>query len=266
MDLEGFVRWLEEAERSSATVSQYTRAVRMYFDTHTELSKQGMIEYKRKMLEKYSSATADVRCIAMNQYCKYAGRPECTVKTVKRQRPISGENVISLDEYNYLLDCLKRDEKESGYWMVKYLAKTGVRVSELVRMKVEDVKKGYFEILTKRKVRRIYLPEKLIEESRDYLNTKDRGFVFIGRYGKPLTKEAVRQRLQRYAKLYGIRKEVMHPHSFRHLYAIQFLRNDGDLSLLADLMGHSDIATTVRYTQLTAKEQRDRLNKAADKW
>ena len=266
MDIDGFIDWLEKDEKSLNTIKLYTRSVKMFFDEHDELTKANMIAFKQHMIDRYSPATASLRCIAVNRYCEYIGKPECKVKPIATQNIISAENIISFDDYKKLLSRLKQDKNDSGYWMVKYFAETGMRVSELVKVKAQDVSKGFVETQTKRKIRRIYFPETLLTESAEYRMSRRDGFLFVGRYGKPLTQEAIRIRLQSYAKKYGIRKSVMHPHSFRHLYAIQFLKYDKDITLLADLMGHSNIATTARYTRLTAQEQMDRLNSSIKKW
>lgn len=266
VDTKGFAEWLREDERSENTVRSYEYAVSLFFGLYSEISKQNMISFKKRMLEEVSPSTADLRCIAMNRYCEFVGRQDCRVKTIRRIKPLSTENVISLQEYEKLKSGLVQDQDMAGYWMVVYLAKTGARVSELVQMKKEVLKKGYAELWTKGRVRRIYVPEQVLNESKSYFDKLDGDNLFVNRYGKPITREGVRERLQRYAERYGIRKEVMHPHSFRHLYAIQFLENDKDITLLKDLMGHADISTTARYTQITQEQQIKRLNEQAAKW
>lgn len=262
MDTEGFSDWLRSDERSENTVRSYLTAVNEYFGRYQEITKANMISHKKWLIEKYSPSTADLRCIAMNRYCHYVKKPDCCVKTIRRNRSISTENVISLEEYQHLIDCLKRDGDMTGYRMVLLMAKTGARVSELVRMKKDCLDKGYMELWTKGRIRRIYIPKSIIPD----LEQAEGEYLITNKFGERITREGVRERLQRYAKRYGIRKEVMHPHSFRHLYAIQFLKHDNDLSLLADLMGHAEISTTARYTQLTAAQQADRLNRQAEEW
>lgn len=70
--------------------------------------------------------------------------------------------------------------------------------------------------------------------------------------------------LQKYAIKYGIDPKYMHPHSFRHLFAIEFLKRNNNLSLLADLLGHSSVATTAIYTRLTREEQQNALDDAVN--
>lgn len=74
------------------------------------------------------------------------------------------------------------------------------------------------------------------------------------------------QLIRNWAKKYGIRKEVAHPHAFRHLYAIQFLHQNQNIALLADLMGHSSVSTTSIYLRLSKEEQIRQFNEAAARW
>lgn len=73
-----------------------------------------------------------------------------------------------------------------------------------------------------------------------------------------------RRSISRWAKKYGIRGEVAHPHSFRHLYAIEFLQHNSNIALLADLMGHSSVNTTSIYLKLSKEEQMRQFNEASD--
>lgn len=67
--------------------------------------------------------------------------------------------------------------------------------------------------------------------------------------------------LKHFADKYGLNREVVHPHSFRHRFAKNFLEKFNDISLLADLMGHESIETTRIYLRRTANEQREIVDK-----
>ena len=62
--------------------------------------------------------------------------------------------------------------------------------------------------------------------------------------------------MQKHALKYGIPKEKMHPHAFRHMFAVEFLKRNNDISLLADIMGHSGVNTTMIYTRRSGEEQK----------
>lgn len=262
--LEKFKEWLMDRERSQNTIDNYTRSVTIFFQRYKALSKKNMLDFKSWQLEKWKPKTANNRIIGLNQYCIFKGHPEYCVKGIKIHQSTSVENVISIDEYNRLLDGLLRDRNEKGYWLIKYLAKTGARVSEFIRMTKDGLETGYCEMWTKGKIRRIYIPQSLIDESRDYFEKQDSEWLFTNRYGTQLSTRGVAQLIKNWCKRYGIRPEVAHPHSFRHLYAIAFLQHNSNIALLADLMGHSDVSTTSIYLKLSKEEQMRQFNEASN--
>lgn len=180
--LEKFKEWLMDRERSQNTIDNYTRSVTIFFQRYKALSKKNMLDFKSWQLEKWKPKTANNRIIGLNQYCIFKGHPEYCVKGIKIHQSTSVENVISIDEYNRLLDGLLRDRNEKGYWLIKYLAKTGARVSEFIRMTKDGLETGYCEMWTKGKIRRIYIPQSLIDESRDYFEKQDSEWLFTNRY------------------------------------------------------------------------------------
>lgn len=262
--LEKFKEYLLDMERAQGTVDTYMRSARIFFSEYGEISRENMMDFKRRLLEEKSPKTANLRVVAMNQYCIFAGHPECCIKGVKIHESSCVENVITEKEYRALLEGLKRDGNERGYFMIKFLAKTGARVSEFIRLTKDSLETGYCEMWTKGKIRRIYIPQVLIEESRDYFAGQDSEYLFPNRSGKRMTNRGISENIRRWAGRYGIRKEVMHPHSFRHLFAIEFLKRNSNIALLADLMGHSSVSTTSIYLKLSREEQMRQFNEASD--
>lgn len=253
-----------ELERAENTIDGYVRSVEIFYQRYNEVSKKNMLDFKRWQLEKWKPKTAHNRIVALNQYCIFLGHPEFCVKGIKIHNSAAVENVITEEEYNRLLTGLKNDGNEKGYWMVKYLAKTGARVSEFIKLTKDSLETGYCEMWTKGKIRRIYIPNSLIEESKDYFRNSNSDLLFTNRYGNQLTTRGVSQNIKNWAKRYGVREEVAHPHSFRHLYAIEFLKHNSNIALLADLMGHSSVNTTSIYLRLSKEEQMRQFNEASN--
>ena len=183
------------------------------------------------------------------------------VKGLKLHKALSLENVISQEEFNKLIEGLKTDGNERGYWMVMLLAQTGARVSEFVRLTKSGLQRGYDEMFTKGKVRRIYYPATLIKDSQKFFDKQKSDLLFLNRFGKPISTRGVSQLLKNMAKRYDIRSEVIYPHGFRHLFAKNFLQNGGDLTLLSDLLGHENIGTTAIYTRQSAAEMSSELSR-----
>ncbi len=266
-DFEKFRIHLLENERSKNTIDAYYDNFKAFTKKYDEISKETMLDFKKWQLSLWKPKTVSLRRTCMNQYCKFIGHPEYMVKRIKIQRMTCVENVITVNEYKKLLDGLKADGNEKGYWMVQYLAKTGARASEFVRLTKTALDTGYCEMWTKGKIRRIYIPKDLIEESRAYFDGVKGEYLFRPKEecDRPYySARGVAENLRRWAKRYGIRSEVMHPHSFRHLFAIEFLKKNSNIALLADLMGHSDVGTTAIYLRLSKEEQMKQFNEAMD--
>lgn len=113
------------------------------------------------------------------------------------------------------------------------------------------------------KYRRVYIPQKLADEIKEWLTSQDRtsGFLFLNRYGRQLSGKGIAIQLKTYAEEYGINPAVVHPHAFRHLFAKNFLTNCPNLPLLADLLGHENISTTRIYLRKSSQEQQQLINK-----
>ena len=136
---------------------------------------------------------------------------------------------------------------------------TGVRISELIEIQVDDIRNGYIDVYGKGgKYRRVFIPRGLQLETLRWL-AEDRklyGYVFRNHSGGRISTRGVAQQLQRKALKYGIDPALVHPHAFRHLFAKNFLEQVKDVSLLADILGHSSIETTRIYLRRTGEEQR----------
>lgn len=262
--IESFREYLEDKELSDNTIRVYVTAMEQFFSSFGEISKKNGIEWKRELQEKGLKAKSiNVKLNAFNSFCGMVRDDGSKVKTMRVHQSTAVSNVISEQDYKKLLDGLKKDGNMQWYYNIKLLATTGARVSEYVRLKKSDFTRGYAEMWTKGKIRRIYIPKTFIMEADEYYSDFDPDdFAAVGRGGKQLTTRGVSKMLMTFAKRYGIDKKVMHPHSFRHMFAVQFLKRNNNLSLLADILGHSSVATTAIYTRMTKEQQQDAVNKA----
>lgn len=266
-DFKEWVCFLKEEERSINTILTYIQGIKLYFEKNTEIDKISLIEWKDELKSKYKSRTVNLYITAMNEYLKFLGKSELQLKLVRVKTSMHTENVISFEDYKRLLECLLKDNDKRRYYMVKILAETGVRVSELLKLKIEDLDTGIVNMHTKaNKCRPIYLKNSLVVELKKWLEEEGRtqGHIILNRFGEPMSSRGVCQTLYDLADKYEIKKETMHPHAFRHFFAIQFLKKENNIALLADLMGHSSIATTALYTRLSQAEQMAKLNEIVD--
>ena len=96
-----------------------------------------------------------------------------------------------------------------------------------------------------------------ISNMKTAIRKAENDYLFGGKgEGGIMSSRGVSEQRRRFADKYDIPREVMHPHSFRHRFAINFLQENKDIALLADLMGHSGVNTTMIYLRLSKEEQR----------
>lgn len=262
--LEEFEAHLRRSNLSENTISSYLLTIRMYRQLSGEITKQNLLAFKGYLIETYKPKTVNLRIQAINKYLEFIKKDKLRLAPVKIQQKNFLENVISDADYKFLKNCLKRDKNWEWYFVVRYLAATGARVSELIQIKVEHVLNGYFDLYSKGgKLRRLYIPKKLKIETEVWLNEKgiSSGYLFLNRFGNRITVRGISQQLKNYAHKYGLNPKVVYPHSFRHRFAKNFLEKYNDISLLADLMGHESIETTRIYLRKTASEQQEIVDK-----
>lgn len=259
-----FKKHLMNLERAPSTIESYTAAVKAFYGRYEELTKENMIDFKQWQMGLYKPKTAALRCVAMNVYCDFVGRADCKVKGIKLPKRTSVENVITLQEYRYFLERLAEDQKWKVYYMVKFLAATGCRASELTKLEKSCLESGEFTLWTKGKIRRILIPKNLIKESKAYFETVDSVYLFPNKYGGQISTGGIGCQIKKYGRKYGIREEVLHPHAFRHLFAILFLKQNKNIALLSDILGHESLNTTAIYLRLSAAEQKKQIDRTVN--
>lgn len=262
--VEKFKTYLKQGNMAENTISAYRYAVNDFYSRHKELNKKNLLVYKTFLIETFKPKTVNLRIQALNKYLEFVNKSRLRLKSVKVQQRSYLENVISNADYIFLKNKLRKENNQEWYFVVRFLAATGARVSELVQIKIEHVNIGYFDIYTKGgKIRRLFIPKKLREEAKTWLASTNResGYLFLNRFGERITTRGISQQLKNFAEKYGMNSKVIYPHSFRHRFAKNFLDKFNDISLLADLMGHESIETTRIYLRRTALEQQEIVDK-----
>jgi len=253
-----FKSFLEKLDLSKNTVESYVWTVQHFINNYGALNRENLLSYKGFLVEHFKPQTVNLRLQALNKYLEFNKKDRLKMKFVKVQQKNFLENVISDADYRFLKKKLKTDGHSEWYFVVWFMAATGARVSELLKIKVEHVTIGYLDIYSKGgKIRRLYIPKKLRTEAIDWLRSEgiESGYIFKNRYGNVISSRGIAMQLKHYAKQYGLDTRVVYPHSFRHRFAKNFLERYNDIAFLADLMGHESIETTRIYLRRTSTEQ-----------
>ena len=149
--------------------------------------------------------------------------------------------------------------------IIMVLFDTGIRVSELINMRGKQIREGYFNIYGKGRKERVVPQSPLVSkwilkynqvrESYFEFRQADENY-FLSKNGKPLTPEAITKLLKKAAKDVGVNPLVrISPHTCRHTFAHQELKNGLDLYSLSRLLGHESINITQRYLEAVRDEQ-----------
>lgn len=271
-------------EKAKNTYIKYRKVVTQFADFFKDekVTKTDIIEYKNQMMQKYSVKTVNNYIIIINKFIKYVELTEkdkyskkklkkyiskYALKTVKEQEKTSIEDVLDPVEFKRMLRMAKKKGKEDLYYIMKIFGYTGIRVSELKYFTVENLKlnKQYIQVYNKAKMRQVPIRGDLRRELLAYAKKKgiEEGTLFPGaKPGKMITEKTIENRIKKLcSECRGIKIEKAHPHSFRHMFGIQWVSQNGQASLseLAKIMGHSNVNTTAIYTNTTQKEKKRKV-------
>ncbi|CUQ50079.1 MULTISPECIES: tyrosine-type recombinase/integrase [Hungatella] len=261
IQLEKFKQFLIDEERAAATIEKYRRDVQAFFTwlpEKTEVSKEMVLEYKRKLAAQYKSTSANSMLVALNRFFGFCGRRDLQVRLLKVQRVSFRERSreMSVEEYKRLVRAAREKKDERLSLLIQTLCSTGIRVSEHRCITVEALRSGSICIDGKGKERAVFLPKKLQKQLKHYCKERKitTGPVFITKSGKPLNRCNIWAEMKALCKNAGIEPQKVFPHNLRHLFALTYYRLEKDIVRLADILGHANIETTRIYTSTTEEE------------
>ncbi len=177
-------------------------------------------------------------------------------------------NVLTFEEVEAILDApdTKKDEEYRDKAMLELMYSSGLRVSELVNLECKNVnyKKNFILIKGKgQKYRIVPVGEYAIDwvssyfnNVRCYNNGNKSKFLFLNRYGKPLSRQYFFKKIKEYALRANITTNVS-PHIIRHSFATHMLENGAELIAVQKMLGHVNLSTTQIYTHVSTKRIKD---------
>lgn len=259
-----FKDFLIEEEKSEATIEKYIRDVRFFgeFISAREITKQEVMEYKKRLVESYAPASVNSMLVSLNCFLHFIERSDCCVKLLKIQRQmfVSEKKELTAAEYCRLLKAAQGTRLEL---VIQTICETGIRVSELKYITVEAVEQGRATVDCKNKTRVIFIPSPLRKILLQYIKKSGiiAGSVFVTKNGKPLNRSNIWRDMKALCEKANVAPGKVFPHNLRHLFARTFYSIERDIVRLADLLGHSSINTTRIYTIETGRQHLDCLEK-----
>ena len=192
------------------------------------------------------------------RYIKSPSKANNLPKVLSKQQIVELLNIPDISKPNGLRDKA----------MLELLYATGLRVTELVSLKLNNIffNEGYLIIIGKGDKQRIvpfgessdkWLKEYIATGRKKLLKGKENGFVFIGSKATHITRQGFWKIIKGYGIKIGIPLDILSPHTLRHSFATHLLENGADLRSVQVMLGHSDISTTQIYTHIT----KERLKK-----
>ena len=213
-----------------------------------------------------SPATVSRNIASLRSFYQYLLRvhrieddPSVSLKSPKVEKKVP--EILTVEEVQKLLEQpnIQTDKGIRDETMLLLLYSTGIRVSELVNLKVEDLnlEVGYLTCIENGKERTIPLSAETEEKIRTYIESartrllkgRDSEYLFSNCSGSPMSRQGFWKILKSYSAAAGITKDIT-PHTLRHSFAAHMLKNGADIRNVQKMMGHADIATTQMYMRL----------------
>ena len=182
-------------------------------------------------------------------------------------------DVLSLEEIDKMVAQIDMSKSEShrNRAIIEMLYGSGLRVSELVNLRLSDIylKEGYMRITGKGSKQRLVPISPVAAEwfvywmqDRSVLDIKAEAtdIAFVNRYGRQLTRAMIFTIIKTLARAAGIQKTIS-PHTLRHSFATHLLQNGADLRIIQQLLGHESISTTEIYTHVDIHDLREAVLK-----
>ena len=238
-DLKGFCRFMQEAGVSDAAKVNRTNVMAYVY----ELQKQ-----------KKAGATVSRNIASIRSFYQFLQR-----KGMVTENPAAD---IELPKVELLLEQPKGEEDKEvrDKAMLELLYATGIRVTELISLKVSDLNLPleYIHCGSEAKSRIIPIGaqakaslHKYMERVREHMiSVPEEEALFVNCNGKPMTRQGFWKIIKSYARRAGIEEDIT-PHILRHSFAAHLIENGADLRSVQEMLGHSDISTTQIYTKLT---------------
>jgi integrase/recombinase XerC len=273
-----FIRYMKtERGASDHTLRAYEKDLRVFFGTlpGTDVTEMDVRDIRgfvaSQIAQGLTRATVSRRLASVKSFFSFLNREEVVQRNPARlvpspKLPKKQPQFLSVDDVFGLV------EKPDGLGFIpvrdrailELLYSSGIRVSELSSLDIEDLnrREGMIKVRGKGKKERIVpvgsvaldaLKSYLIERM---LLRKKQKALFLNKSGSRLTDRSVRRIVVKYAREFGIHGKIG-PHTLRHTFATHLLHEGADLRVIQELLGHSSLSTTQKYTHLDIRHLMD---------
>ncbi len=254
-DLEDFFKYLDESKKDYKSVNQ--KDILKYIDYINNLN-EFTIAHQISVLRCF------YKYLILEKVIKESPMENIELPKLTKRLP----SVLSIEEVDTLLDInLNNMYDYRNKAMLELIYATGLRVSELVNLKIEDVDldmcivrcmgKGSKErIVPFGEYAHKYLKEYIYKYRSNFIKKEASEYLFLNNHGKKMTRQGFFKVIKAIALEKGIKKDIS-PHTLRHSFATHLLNGGADLRSIQEMLGHSNLATTQIYTNISRKELKE---------
>lgn len=280
---------------------EYLRVVRKYSDKTILSYYDDLVEYQEFLQNNFINIL-DIDDKVVKDYLKYLYSRNITKTSISRKLSsirglynyLANEDIITNNYFSkisnpkrekHLPKFLKNEEidkilsvcenntplEERDTLVLELLYATGLRVSELVNIKISDINKSdkSIKVLGKGSKERIVLYnnhtkvalDKYLSDGYHSLNKKNNGYLILNNRGDRISDRYIRDIINKYVKKAGLDIKIS-PHTLRHTFATDMLEEGSDLMTVKELLGHESLNTTSIYTHITNEQIRKTYNNA----
>ncbi len=259
---------------SNETIRNYDYDLKIFFETlnkktTNDLKSGDIQEFIRIQTQNMLSIPTILRRISStkNFYLFLEKERFITFQIDSLEKPKGAKKLpvcISFEEVEALLEQpdLNKPEGQRDRAMLEVMYSSGLRISELLNLRMNQInfERGMVKIIGKGNKERIvpvgdyaleYL-DKYINDGRRKNPKRNSDFLFLNRYGEPVSRVYFFLQVKKYAEQAGIQVEIS-PHTLRHCFATHMLENGAELRAVQEMLGHTNIATTQIYTNISSK-------------
>ena len=275
--LDGFCEYLRQQGKSENTVKSYCQGVKEYMRWHEETFGKRMKMLIRANVLDYISYLRTVKGLnnrsvnaklaslhSFNLYLISAGYKTEVVLTkedyLKVQTAYASPSTVDRGEVERFRQEILENNGIRDYAIVTILAYAGLRISECLQLHMGDVSLTAREIAVRRgkgdKMRVVFIGDKVVNAVREYLKERsdsDSPYLFPGRSGEHLSRGQVN-------RIFNAHSDSITPHTLRHFFCSNALESGYDINEVANQAGHSNIHTTLLYTNPTREKMKEKAN------
>ena len=272
--IDEYIEYLEKIKGySKNTITSYKTDIKKYFEyINTKNKKYYEIEKYVQSLSKskYSKSTVNRKIVSISSFFNWCiNQKKLNIKDIKQIKNIKTERklptILTSNYINNLLDTIPTSTSKEirDRTIIEILYSSGLRVSELTNLKVNDFKNNKsLKVLGKgNKVRILPMTDKsfnymnlwISKYRSEYKNEKSGNYIFLGVRGGKISDREIQ-------RIVNLRLGTF-PHSIRHTFATHLLDGGADLRVVQEMLGHTDPSTTQIYTHVSKKQLKEKYKR-----